>query len=153
MPNDICDMNICHINVLGKDKKEFTLVQVMPRYNTTSTNLLRYVYSTISLVLGNSIKSANQIAEIRYQYEYESVLANGFYFDGGKVVEAYYYPKAKEVWFVLSAIDFTLRRNFSKKARLTWKSYCRDIIPIITSEERFQKELMPQGAIKLKVGI
>lgn len=93
----------------------------------------------------------NNFSTDEIKYQYESVLANGFYFDGGKVVEAYYYPKAKEVWFVLSAIDFTLRRNFSKKARLTWKSYCRDIIPIITSEERFQKELMPQGAIKLRV--
>lgn len=59
----------------------------------------------------------NNFSTDEIKYQYESVLANGFYFDGGKVVEAYYYPKAKEVWFVLSTIDFTLRRNFSKKSK------------------------------------
>lgn len=97
-------------------------------------------------------KNAECHKEDAIMNEYENVLENGFEFEGGYVVEAFYYPEAKQIWFVLNDINYEIRRNFTKKALDTWESFGGEIIPLTTSVARFKKELMPGGAIRLKVG-
>lgn len=129
--------------------KKYEVKQPLSFFSNNKSQELKDTFAnSFCFVIPYPIKS-----ECSYITEYKSVLKNGFLFDGGYVVDAYYYPNQKEIWFILNDINFALRRNFSKKARLTWKSYCREVIPIITSKERFQKDLMPHGGIQLKVGM
>lgn len=84
-----------------------------------------------------------------YVEEYKAVLKNGFSYEDGKVIEAYYNDKLKEVWFILSTDDYISQLAFTKKALSTWNSYGGEVVPIIMEKSRFSAEMMPKGTIKL----
>lgn len=91
--------------------------------------------------------------KINYAKEYESVLKNGFSYEGGKVVEAYYNDKLREIWFILSTDDYISQLAFTEKALLTWNSYGGEVMPIVIEKSRFSKGMMPKGTVKLRVGV
>ena len=154
-------------NYVGTTQINTSLIESLCIISNAKESDLKNFVSTLTYQLHDSDNSDKMVSEFKkeiYSKElkkmsglfgifspYVDILSKGFSFEGGEVLRAYYYPKSKEVWFILDKINFEIRRNFVSKALDTWDTFGGEIIPIITSLENFNESNMPTGAKEIKV--
>ncbi len=157
-------MKISDYNYVNTTEISMSLIGSLCKISDGKGKAVKNFISTLTYELHDPSNSDKNVSEFKREIyikelekidgiftSYANVLSKGFVFEGGKVLDAYYYPKSKEVWFILDDVNFEIRNNFMSKALDTWDTFGGEVIPIVTSIKNFNKSTMPTGAKNIKV--